>query len=310
MAEWADHIPVLLKESIEALHPQPGGRYIDCTVGGGGHAQAILEASVPGGLLLGIDADPQAIETARKRLAPFGEAVLLVNDNFEHLEDICSGHDFRPVQGILFDLGMSWLQIEDASRGFSFQRNGPLNMRYSPLQTLTAADIVNTYREPELADLLERYGEEPRSRQIARHILANRPVHTTGQLARLVERVAGGTRHRIHPATRTFQALRIAVNQELEHLESALAQAVNLLGPQGRLVVISYHSLEDRLVKQFMRREAQGCLCPPETPVCRCGHRPRLKLVTRKVVRPSREEVMTNPRSRSAKMRVAERLPT
>jgi 16S rRNA (cytosine1402-N4)-methyltransferase len=175
---------------------------------------------------------------------------------------------------------------------------------------LTAADIVNTYPESELADLLARYGEEPRSRHIARHIVANRPVHSSGQLARLVERVAGRTRRRLHPATRTFQALRIAVNRELEHLETALAQAVNLLSPEGRLVVISYHSLEDRLVKQFLRQEAQGCLCPPGTPVCRCGHRPRLRLVTKKVVRPSPQEVAANPRSRSAKMRVAERILT
>jgi 16S rRNA (cytosine1402-N4)-methyltransferase len=308
MVGWSEHIPVLLEEGIEALRPQRGGRYVDCTVGGGGHAQAILEASAPGGQLLGIDADPEAIKTAQQRLAPYAGAVLLVNENFERLEHICSRHNFRPVQGILFDLGMSWLQIEDAARGFSFQHSGPLNMRFSPRQTLTAADIVNTYPESELADLLARYGEEPHSRQIARHIVANRPVHSSGQLARLVERVAGGTRRRIHPATRTFQALRIAVNRELEHLESALAQAVNLLGFEGRLVVISYHSLEDRLVKQFLRQEAQGCLCPPRTPVCCCGHRPSLKLIAKKVIRPSPQEVAANPRSRSAKMRVAERI--
>lgn len=299
----SNHIPVLLKESIEALQVQRGGRYIDCTVGGGGHAQAILEN---GGQLLGIDADPKAIEIAKTRLKPYGEA-LLINENFSHLEAICSRYNFRSVDGILFDLGMSSFQLEDGSRGFSFQRDEPLDMRFSPDQALTAANIVNTFPEHELAQLIERYGEERRSRLIARLIVQSRPLKTTGQLARVVEQMVG-RRGRIHPATRTFQALRMAVNHELENLEAGLNQAISLLGHGGRLVVISFHSLEDRLTKETFRRESRGCLCPPGTPVCVCGHKPSLKLVTKKVVRPSPDELAANPRSRSARMRIAERL--
>ena len=302
------HIPVLVQEAVELLHVQPGGHYIDCTVGAGGHAAAILERISPEGQLLGIDADPEAIEVAKIRLQSYGDAVLLANDNFENLEAICVGHNFSPVQGILFDLGMSSLQLGDMNRGFSFKRDAPLDMRFGPQQKLTAADIVNTFSEPELTSLLKSYGEERRSRRIARQIVASRPISTTSQLVRIVEQATGRSRGRIHPATRTFQALRIAVNQELEHLELALKQAVKLLGSQGRLVVISYHSLEDRIVKRFLQQESRGCLCPPDTPVCVCGHVPILKLVTKRVVTPSASEIEANPRSRSAKLRAAEHL--
>ncbi|TET40716.1 MAG: 16S rRNA (cytosine(1402)-N(4))-methyltransferase RsmH [Dehalococcoidia bacterium] len=301
------HIPVLLNEAIEALRVQPGGRYIDCTVGEGGHAVAILEKSSPGGQLLGIDADPQAIDMARKRLLPYGKSALLVNDDFKNLEGICSSLDFHPVHGILFDLGLSSFQLSNRGRGFSFQLDAPLDMRFSPSLELTAATIVNTFPERELATIIERYGEEHRSRQIARSIIASRPLSTTLELAAVVER-AVGIRGRIHPATRTFQALRIAVNQELDRLEEALKQAVNLLGIGGRLVIISFHSLEDRLVKEYLREESQDCLCPPKTPVCVCGHTATLRLITRKVITPSLDEIQANPRSRSAKMRVAERI--
>lgn len=303
-----EHISVLLEEAIEGLNVQRGGRYVDATVGGGGHALTILEDASPGGQLLGMDADPEAIKRARGRLEPYSGSVLLVNENFRHLEEICTGYGFRPVNGILFDLGLSSLQLEEEGRGFSFQHDSPLDMRFSPTQTLTAGDIVNTFSEEELSGLLEKYGEERRSRRIAREILANRPINTTLVLARVVEKAVGGARGRIHPATKTFQALRIAVNSELESLEMALAQTIGLLGYGGRLVVISYHSLEDRLVKGFLRREARGCLCPPGTPVCLCGHLPTLRLLTRKVITPSPAEIKANPRSRSAKMRVAERL--
>lgn len=308
MAPALTHEPVLLEESINALNIQRGGRYIDCTVNGGGHAAAILEESAPGGQLLGIDADPRALKVAKERFEPYGRGVILVNENFRYLESICTRYGFRPVNGILFDLGMSSLQLEDSGRGFSFQQDSSLDMRFSPTQDLTAADIVNTYPEPELAQILGKYGEERRSRQIASGIVKNRPVRTTLELARIVERVIGGTRGRIHPATRTFQSLRIAVNQELESLALALEQALNLLGSGGRLVVISFHSLEDRLVKNFLRREAQGCLCPPQVPSCICGHAPALRIITRKAVSPSAEELQVNPRSRSAKMRVGERI--
>jgi len=300
------HIPVLLEETIQALSVHPGGRYIDCTLGGGSHAAAILEHSAPGGQLLGIDADPEAIKAARARLEAYGNSILLVNENFVNLQDICTKYDFFPVHGILFDLGLSSLQLEDDSRGFSFQQDGPLDMRLSPSQEITAADIVNTLPETGLTRLLRTYGEEAYSRHIARQIVQERPINTTRQLAQIVERAVGGRRGKIHPATKTFQALRIAVNHELEYLESAIKQAISLLGFGGRLVVISYHSLEDRIVKQFMQQESRDCICPPGTPTCICGHTASLKLITRKVVTPSPEEIQSNRRSRSAKLRVAE----
>jgi len=302
------HTPVLVKEVIELLRVQPGGRYVDCTVGTGGHATAILEKSSPGGQLLGIDIDPKAIKISQARLQRFGKAVLLVNDSFEHLEVICEDRGFRPVHGILFDLGLSSHQLEDDGRGFSFQRDSPLDMRFSPTEEFTAADIVNTFPESRLDFLLKKYGEESRSHQIARWIRKSRPIETTLQLVRVVEQAVGKERGRIHPATKTFQALRIVVNQELERLETALRQAVNLLGCGGRLAVISYHSLEARLVKGFFQQESRDCICPPNAPVCVCEHKATLRIITKKVVTPLPEEIKANPRSRSAKLRVAERI--
>jgi len=289
------HTPVLLGETIEALNVQPGGRYIDATLGAGGHAAAILENSSPGGQLLGIDADPRAIEMAAARLEAYRDSILLVNDNFSNLREICHKYDFLPVHGILFDLGLSSLQLEQDNRGFSFQHDALLDMRLSPDQETTAADIVNTSPERQLARLIKDYGEERYSHQIARQIVRQRPVTTTLQLVEAVERAVGGRRGRIHPATRTFLALRIAVNQELENLESALKQATSLLGFGGRLVVISYHSLEDRIVKNFTRQEAGG-------------EKACLRLINKKVLTPSTLEVRSNPRSRSAKLRAAERI--
>jgi 16S rRNA (cytosine1402-N4)-methyltransferase len=289
------HTPVLLEETMEALAVQPGGRYIDCTLGAGGHALAILERSSPGGQLLGIDADPEAIAAARARLTAYKSSALLINDNFSHLKDICIKYGFSPVHGILFDLGLSSLQLEGGGRGFSFQRDEPLDMRLSPAQEASAADILNTTAEAELARLIRTLGEEHRSRRIAHYIVQERPLKTTLQLVGAIERAVGGRRGRIHPATRTFQALRIAVNQELEHLSSALEQATSLLGLGGRLVVISYHSLDDRIVKRFMHEEARKAC---------------LKLVYKKVITPSRAEVHFNPRSRSAKLRAAEGITT
>ena len=300
------HIPVLLQETIEALAVQAGGRYIDCTLGGGGHAAAILDRSSPGGQLLGIDADPEAIKIAKARLETYGGSTLLVNENFVDLQAICIKYDFYPVHGILFDLGLSSLQLNDKGRGFSFQHDAPLDMRLSPSQEVTAADIINTSSEAELAHLIKTYGEEGYSHKIAHRIVQERPIKTTLQLARMIEQAIGHRRGRIHPATRTFQALRIAVNHELEHLEAALQQAIGLLGFDGRLVVISYHSLEDRMVKQFMQQESRDCICPPGTPVCVCGHTARLRLITKKVITPSLGEIQLNPRSRSARLRVAE----
>jgi len=301
------HVPVLLETAVSLLNVRAGARYIDCTLGTAGHAAAILHRCMPGGSLLGIDADPAAIEVSRAKLSHYAESVVLVNDNFARLEDICHRHNFHPVDGILFDLGMSSLQLEDPARGFSFRFDAPLDMRFDPEQPITAADLVNSMSESELSALLSRCGEEHRSRLIARRIVAGRPISTTLQLAEVVAQTPG-TGGRTHPATRTFQALRIAVNQELVSLEAALNQAAGLLRSGSRLVVISYHSLEDRLVKQFMQRESKGCLCPADIPQCRCGHTPILKLITAKAVAPSLEEVEVNPRGRSAKLRAAERL--
>lgn len=302
------HTPVMVQEVLQALAVQPGGRYLDCTVGSGGHARAILEAAAPGGLLLGIDTDPQALRVAQEQLREFGEGMRLVEGNFRDLEAICQRHNFLPVHGILFDLGLSSLQLADQERGFSFRLEAPLDMRFGPGQRLTAADIVNTYDEGALADLIWRYGEERQSRRIARHIVRARPLATATQLAQTVERALGRRGGRIHPATRTFQALRIAVNEELDSLAAALEQAARLLGFGGRLVVISYHSLEDRLVKHFFRQLARGCICPPEAPACTCGRVAEHRLVARGALRPSAAEVAANPRSRSARLRAIERI--
>jgi len=302
------HIPVLVKEALEGLQAKPGGYFIDCTIGMGGHATAILERISPQGKLLGIDTDPEALRVARTKLSDYQEAVVLANDSFTNLNAICKKYDFYPVDGILFDLGISSMQLDTAQRGFSFQRDAPLDMRFNPQQELTAHDIINSFPEPELARIIKEYGEERHSRLIARNIVQSRPITSTLQLAQLVEQVLGRHRTRIHPATRTFMAVRIAVNRELESLRVALEQTINLLHYQGRLVVISYHSLEDRIVKEFMRREASSCVCPPGTIVCRCGHVPTLKLISRKVIKPTPLEIESNPRSRSAKLRIAERL--
>jgi len=307
MTLLATHIPVLLRETVEGLAVRPGGRYVDCTLGAGGHARAILEHSKPGGQLLGIEADPMAVKAAGENLAPFGPAAFIANDNFSNLEKICRANDFMPVNGVLFDLGMSSLQLGPGGRGFSFLHDAPLDMRFSPEQEISAADIINTYEEGRLADLIYEYGEEARSRQIARAILRARPLSTTAELASVIERVMPGF-HRIHPATRTFQALRIAVNDELARLSSALEQAVNVLGYGGRLVVISYHSLEDRIVKNFFKLESAYCVCPPGLPQCVCHRTPRLKLISKGAVTPGEAETLANPRARSAKMRIAERI--
>ncbi|MFW6150959.1 MAG: 16S rRNA (cytosine(1402)-N(4))-methyltransferase RsmH [Chloroflexota bacterium] len=286
------HQPVLLHEVVEALHASAGDCIVDCTVGPGGHAEALLEQLGPSGRLLGIDADPDAIELARRRLSRFGGSAILVNRSFVDLSAVCHEYGFHAVDGILFDLGLSSMQVDSPERGFSFQRDAPLDMRFDPSRGLTAADIINTYPEREIARILREYGEERRARRIARSIVRSRPITSTVRLARLVEQVLGSRRGRIHPATRTFMALRIAVNQELDSLSSALAQTPDLLAPGGRLVVISYHSLEDRIVKQFMRSQARDSV---------------LQLVSRKVIRPTSLEIESNPRSRSAKLRIAER---
>ncbi len=306
--ETLTHAPVLTEEVVRYLAVQPGGRYVDCTAGAGGHARAIIEAAAPGGLLLGLDADPQAISIAERNLAPFAESVKLVEANFRELAETCRGLNFVPVHGVLFDLGLSSLQLADTERGFSFQTEAPLDMRFSPRQPLTAADIVNEYPEAELADVIWRFGEERASRRIARAIVRARPLRTSLELAAVVSRAMPGGRSRIHPATRTFQALRIAVNDELNALTAGLEQARDILGLGGRLVVISFHSLEDRIVKQFFQRESRDCICPPEVPGCTCGHRATMHIITKHTVTPTEQEIDANPRSRSARLRAAARL--
>lgn len=305
----SEHVPVLLEETVAALQPAPGRKYIDVTVGAAGHARALLQRSSPDGRLLALDADVEAVEYARSALKEFGERAVVVHGFFDELAELARIHGFSAVDGIVADLGLSSRQLGAAERGFSFQCEGPLDMRLDPTtQTTTAADLVNSLSESELADILYRYGEERRSRAIARAIVRRRPLRTTTQLADLVARTVG-SRGRIHPATRVFLALRIATNDELGALERFLPQAVSLLVSGGRLAVIAFHSLEDRIVKDYFRREARGCICPPDVPVCRCDHRPTVRLVYRQPLVPSAEECARNPRSRSARMRVAEKLP-
>ncbi len=307
----ADHIPVLLAEVLNGLQAQPGGRYIDGTVGGGGHTARILSECAPDGQVLAVDADPAAILRVA-HLLPQAVAegrLLLVQGRFEEMAQIAEEQDFAPVDGILLDLGVSSFQLETGERGFSFSQDGPLDMRMDPTASLSAAEIVNTWPEFDLADLIFRYGEERRSRPIARHLVKNRPISTTLALAEIVERAVGGRRgSRTHPATKTFQALRIAVNDELGQLERVLPVALDLLKPGGRLAIISFHSLEDRLVKQWMQAEAQDFIPDRYHPYGGTDRTPTLEIITRKPITPGPDELAANPRSRSAKLRIAERV--
>ena len=310
--ETTHHVPVLLTEVLAALAPRDGGRYLDATFGGGGHASAILEASSPDGRLLGLDRDPAAIERGRARLSAFGERHRLVRTAFDRLDEAARAAGFEAFDGILFDLGFSSDQLDDPARGLSFRGDGPLDMRLDPDQPETASDLVNRLEVDALANLIYRFGEEPASRRIARAIVDARPVEGTAQLAELIARAAGsrpqrGRRH-IHPATRTFQALRIAVNDELGLLERGLDKALALLAPGGRIAVISFHSLEDRIVKRRFQDGARACICPPELPICACSGRARLRLLGRKPTEPGDVELGMNPRARSARLRAAERL--
>jgi len=309
------HLPVLVEEVMSMLSPAPDSLQIDATVGGGGHTERILEATTPGGRLLGLDADGAAIARVAGRLQPrFGDRLVLRQANFRELATVAPEAGFGAVDGMLFDLGLSSFQLADRERGFGFRTGGPLDMRFDTSRGVPAAELLATLDATELTVLFRRYGEEKQAPRIARAIVAERktqPITTAEDLAALVERVAPGNprvRRRIHPATRVFQALRIAVNEELEALQDGLAAAVDLLRPGGRLVVLSYHSLEDRIVKRFIAAERRGCVCPPELPVCVCGRNPRLRLVTRPSLTPSPAEIAANPRARSARLRAAERL--
>ena len=309
------HLPVLAHEVIEMLAPTPGSLHIDATLGAGGHTERILEAASPEGRVLGVDADPAAIHRVEVRLrARFGERLVLRQGNFRDLATIAPAAGFDAVDGALFDLGLSSYQLADRERGFGFRTGGPLDMRFDTSRGVPAAELLASLDAAELTALFRRYGEEPSAWRIAKAIVAARtvaPIDTAEGLAELIEREVPGNprvRRRIHPATRVFQALRIAVNEELDALEEGLAAAVDLLRPGGRLVVLSYHSLEDRIVKRFLAAERRGCICPPEAPVCVCGRAPRLRLVTRPSLVPTPGEIDANPRARSARLRAAERL--
>lgn len=318
----------MLAEVLHFLQPEPGGHYVDGTAGGGGHTAALLAQSAPGGKVLAIDTDPRALVRVKARLTAEVEQgrLVLVQGNYSAMARLVAQAGFAPIQGIVLDLGFSSDQMEDPERGFAFSVDGPLDMRMDPSQGESAADLVNTASEEELANIFWRYGEENRSRQIAWRIIRARekgPITRTTQLAQLAAAGVPFKPGMIHPATRVFQALRIAVNAELQHLETALPQLLEVLlakGPEetgavarehtggGRMAIISFHSLEDRLVKGFMRREASDCICAPGIPVCVCNHRARLRLLTPKPVTPTKEEIAANPRARSAKLRAAETL--
>lgn len=302
------HHPVLYHEIIHSLSPQRGGYYVDATLGAGGHAWGILESSTPDGQLLGLDVDPQALELARQKLSEFGSRAILVRASYTTLARQLAALKWQVVDGIVLDLGVSSMQLDTPQRGFSFQADAPLDMRFDPENPVSAADLVNELPEEELAGLIYRYGEERRSRSVARAIVQARPLETTTQLAQVVARATHSGRPGMHPATRTFQALRIAVNGELDALEEFLPMAVSVLTHGGVLAVISFHSLEDRIVKEYFRRESRDCLCPPRQPVCTCGHQARLRLVNKKPIQPQETEVKDNPRARSARLRVAEKL--
>ena len=301
------HKPVLLQEIVELLSPPADATMIDGTLGMAGHAAALLESTGPGARLLGLDQDPAAVDRASENLERFGDRVRCRWANFEAIGQIAQEEGFVPATTILLDLGFSTVQLDDARRGFSFNVDGPLDMRLDPTAQLTAERLVNSLSEERLANLIYELGEERRSRRIAKAIVRRRPLHTTLELADAVRSAVpadGG----IHPATRTFMAIRIAVNDELDRLRAALQQVPELLGIGGRVGVISFHSLEDRIVKEFFRTESAQCICPPKVPVCVCNHRPTLRLVNRRIVDASAEELRQNPRARSARLRVAERI--
>jgi 16S rRNA (cytosine1402-N4)-methyltransferase len=306
------HVPVLLHEAVDLLAPHPGGVYVDGTIGGAGHATLILERSAPDGLLIGMDQDADAIERCKAVLAGFGNRVVLVHANYRDMKTVLRGAGYEKVDGVLLDLGVSWFHIRERDRGFSFQADGPLDMRMDRRLQRTAADLVNSLSPRELAEIIREYGEEQKAGSIARAIekaRARRPITSTIQLSEVVSSVFPPyPPRRIHPATLTFQALRIAVNDELGALREGIVKAVDVLKPGGRAAVITFHSLEDRIVKQAFASAAKGCVCPPKLPVCACGKKPVLRILTPRPVKPGAAETAANPAARSAKLRGAEKL--
>ena len=316
-SESAPHIPVMLKQSLEMLGMSPGRTWVDATAGAGGHLRAIVNAAGTGSTVFGIDQDTISLNILREKLAPnvAGTDLRLVHANFKSIDKVLHEQGVDTISGgILADLGVSSMQLDNPERGFSFSKDGPLDMRMDPTAPVTAEDLINKLSEKDLADIIYKYGEERLSRQIARRIVESRPLHTTGELAAVVSPAVRRHRHgkrdrdESHPATRTFQALRIAVNDELSSIEQFLRTAIGMLEPGARLVVITFHSLEDRIVKQIFREAAASCICPPRHPVCMCSKKSELKILTPKPLLPDHEEVLANPRSRSAKLRAGARV--
>lgn len=307
------HVTVLRDEAVDGLNIRPGGIYVDCTLGGAGHSSLIASRLTEGGRLIAIDQDDWALDNARERLSSVMDRVTLVKSNFRHIKDIISDLGLDGVDGVLFDLGVSSPQLDEGERGFSYNADAPLDMRMDQQAPLTAYDIVNEWDEEEIAKIIWEYGEEKFSRRIARQIVqyrAKQPVKTTGELVELIKEgiPAAARRTGPHPAKRTFQAIRIAVNDELNAFKEAVIDAIDVLRPGGRVSVITFHSLEDRICKQVFQDKSKGCTCPPSFPICACGNTATVKVITRKPVLPSEEELEANPRARSAKLRVAEKL--
>lgn len=307
------HIPVMVDEVVRLLSPRPGDIILDATVGSGGHAQALLSAAGPGTLLIGIDRDPEALERARRQLHIFGDAVRLEKANYAHLDEVLDRLGIGEVTVVLFDLGVSSPQLDDPERGFTYRTDAPLDMRMDPGQPVSAYHLVNGLSEKELARIIREYGEERWASRIAAFIVAARekePIASTGQLVDIIKRaIPKGARQKgPHPARRTFQALRIAVNRELESLEEGLSKAFSRLAPGGRMAVLSFHSLEDRIVKRKFRQWAKGCTCPPEAPLCTCGGKPQARLLTKGALMPRPEETQWNPRARSARLRALQKV--
>lgn len=307
------HVTVLKNEAVEGLHIKENGVYVDCTLGGAGHSALIASRLGKEGKLICIDQDDKAIENARKLLSEWNDRIILVKSNFRNLLQVINDLGYEKVDGVLYDLGVSSPQLDEAERGFSYNHDAPLDMRMDQHGSLSAYDIVNHWDEVEIANVIYRYGEEKFSRRIARKILEQRteaPIESTLQLVEVIKKgiPAAARRQGPHPAKRTFQAIRIAVNDELQAFEDSLKQALQGLDVQGRISVITFHSLEDRICKQFFKSQNVSCICPPGFPQCVCGQEPKLKIITRKPILPSEEEVEDNPRARSAKLRIAEKL--
>lgn len=307
------HVSVLLKESIEGLNIHPGGTYVDCTLGGAGHSIEILRRLGPEGQLIGIDQDPAAIANAVEKLQGFAGQFHAVQRNFSRIKHVLDELAIHAIDGTLFDLGVSSYQLDTPERGFSYMHDAELDMRMGPDQPVSAKDLVNKLSEEELTDIIRRYGEERWAKRIASFIVAERkrqPIATTGKLVEVIKAAvpANARREGPHPAKRTFQALRIAVNHELDILSQTMKDAVEVLKPGGRICVITFHSLEDRIIKETFKELANPCTCPPSFPVCACGKQPQIRIITGKPIEPSKEEVESNPRARSAKLRIAEKL--